>query len=75
MTGHFVFVLKGWLTFRFAGVGSRSRFGPAAACRNRPGWQHNVVGAADDLEIIEINMPATYGTVDLAGPDGGADGS
>ena len=37
--------------------------------------EHNVVGRADDLEIIEINMPATYGTVDLAGPDGGTHGS
>ncbi len=37
MTGHFVYVLRGWITFRFAGVegdvdGARRR----RACRSRP---------------------------------------
>ena len=64
MTGHFVFVLKGWITFRFAGreeaVTVRER-----CCLSQPaGVAHNVVGRSDDLELIEINMPAAFGTMD-----------
>lgn len=54
MNGHFVFVVRGWITFRFAGVG------------------HNVVARSDDLELIEINLPADYATVDLPGAQSAA---
>lgn len=74
MTGHFVFVLRGTLTFRFAGVDEPVTV-RAGGCLSQPaGVAHNVVGRSDDLELIEINMPATYGTVDLAGPEGSANG-
>jgi mannose-6-phosphate isomerase-like protein (cupin superfamily) len=65
MTGHFVFVLRGWIDFRFAGVGEVVRV-TAGSCLSQPaGVPHNVVGRADDLELIEINLPAEYGTWDL----------
>ena len=32
------------------------------------GVPHNVVARSDDLEVLEINVPATYGTWDLAEP-------
>lgn len=72
MTGHFVFVLKGWLTFRFAGkdetITVRER-----GCLSQPaGVPHNVVGRSDDLEIIEINMPAVFGTMDAPPPGSNA---
>ncbi len=46
------------------------------ACRDRHGEggrlpvaaggvAHNVVARSDDLELIEINLPAGYGTFDL----------
>jgi mannose-6-phosphate isomerase-like protein (cupin superfamily) len=67
MTGHFVVVLKGWITFRFAGV-ERDVTVKAGACLSQPaGVAHNVVARSDDLELIEINMPADYGTFDLGG--------
>jgi len=35
------------------------------------GVAHNVVARSDDLELLELNMPAAYGTFDLAqAPDG-----
>lgn len=62
MTGHFVYVLKGWLKFRFDGV-EGDVLVEAGSCLSQPaGVAHNVVGQSDDLEIIEINMPAGYGT-------------
>ena len=69
MTGHFVFVLKGRITFRFAGVEEPVTV-EAGSCLSQPaGVAHNVVGRSNDLELIEINMPADFGTVDLAGPE------
>ena len=36
------------------------------------GVAHNVVARSDDLEVLEINVPAQYGTYDLAEPPKGA---
>lgn len=71
MTGHFVFVLKGWISFRYAGLDDPVTV-RAGGCLSQPaGVAHNVVGRSDDLELIEINMPAEFGTVDLpAGAEG-----
>ena len=68
MTGHFVFVIRGWITFRYAG-----REGDVVVhtggCLSQPGGvPHNVVARSDDLELIEINMPAQFGTWDLGSP-------
>ena len=64
MTAHFVYVLKGWVEFRFDGVTESVRV-VAGACLSQPaGVAHNVIGQSDDLELIEINMPAAYVTVE-----------
>ena len=71
MTGHFVFVLKGWITFRFAGVAEPVTV-PAGGCLSQPaGVAHNVVARSDDLELVEINMPAEFGTMELDETHGG----
>jgi uncharacterized cupin superfamily protein len=68
MTGHFVIILKGWITFRFAGVEGDVTV-KAGSCLSQPaGVAHNVIARSDDLELIEINLPADYGTKDLGGP-------
>lgn len=65
MTGHFVFVLRGWIEFRYAGVAEKVRV-VAGGCLSQPaGVAHNVVARSDDLELIEINMPAEFGTMEL----------
>jgi mannose-6-phosphate isomerase-like protein (cupin superfamily) len=67
MDAHFIYVLRGWLKFRFAGTGEDVVV-EAGSCLNQPaGVPHNVVGRSDDLELIEINLPADYATVDLPG--------
>jgi len=67
MTGHFVVVLKGWISFRFAGVVGDVTV-KAGSCLSQPaGVAHNVVARSDDLELIEINLPADFGTKDLGG--------
>jgi len=67
MTGHFVIILKGWITFRFAGHEGDVTV-RAGSCLSQPaGVAHNVIARSDDLELIEINLPAEYGTHDLGG--------
>lgn len=69
MTGHFVFVLKGWITFRFAGVDEPVTVRHGGCLSQPAGVAHNVVARSDDLELIEINMPAEFATTELDGPD------
>ena len=65
MTGHFVYVLRGWITFRYAGVAEDVTV-LSGGCLSQPGGvAHNVVARSDDLELIEINQPARFGTWDL----------
>jgi mannose-6-phosphate isomerase-like protein (cupin superfamily) len=64
MTAHFVYVLKGWIEFRFDGI-DESVTVVAGSCLSQPaGVAHNVIGQSDDLELIEINMPADYSTAE-----------
>jgi mannose-6-phosphate isomerase-like protein (cupin superfamily) len=68
MTGHVVYVMRGWITFRYAGQPDDVVV-RAGACLSQPaGVAHNVVARSDDLELLEINLPAEYGTWDLDGP-------
>ena len=68
MTAHFVFVLKGSVTFRFAGVDGDVTVAAGSGLSQPAGVAHNVVGRSDDLELLEINVPASYGTFDAAAP-------
>ena len=66
MTAHFVFVLKGSLTFRFAGIDGDIVVAAGSGISQPAGVAHNVIARSDDLELLEINVPAQYGTFDLA---------
>ena len=68
MTAHFVFVLKGSLTFRFAGIDGDVVVTAGSGISQPAGVAHNVVARSDDLELLEINVPAEYGTFDLEVP-------
>ena len=65
MTAHFNYVLRGWIRFRYAGIDGDVTVS-AGGCLSQPaGVPHNVVGRSDDLELIEIRMPAVFGTQEL----------
>ena len=71
LTGHFVYVLRGWIKFRYAGIESEVTVTAGSSLSQPAGVPHNVVGRSDDLELIEINMPAAFGTWDLShAPEG-----
>jgi mannose-6-phosphate isomerase-like protein (cupin superfamily) len=68
MTAHYVYVLHGWLTFRFAGVEGDVTLRAGDGLSQPAGVPHNVIARSDDLEVIEINEPAEYGTWNLPEP-------
>ena len=65
MDAHFVYVLRGWLVFRFAGVEGDVRLAAGEGLSQPAGVPHDVIARSDDLEVLEINAPAEYETVDL----------
>ena len=65
MTAHFVIVLKGWIKFRYAGIDGEVTVRAGGTLSQPGGVPHNVVGRSDDMELIEVNVPAEFATVDL----------
>ena len=49
--------------------------GPRVKPRSLTTCEETASFRSDDLEVLELNMPAAYGTFDLAGPGDGAAGA
>jgi quercetin dioxygenase-like cupin family protein len=61
------YVLKGWVEFDYEGVGIVRA--EAGSCVNQPpGIRHAEIAHSDDLELIEITLPAEFETVDVEPP-------
>jgi quercetin dioxygenase-like cupin family protein len=59
-----VYVLKGWTTFEMDGHGEHTVH--AGGCWVQPaGIKHTVLGYSEDLEVLEVIIPADYDTVDV----------
>ena len=60
-----VYILKGWMRTAFEGVGEQKL--EAGDCMyQRPGIAHRVLGYSDDLEVLEITIPADFETTTMA---------
>ena len=67
MEVHAVFVIRGYITFRFAGL-SGDQVVRAGECITQPaGVPHNVVDRSSDLELLELTLPQRFSTRELAG--------
>ena len=56
-----VYVLKGWIKFHYEGVGEVTL--TAGSCVHQPpGIRHTELGHSDDVEMLEIVMPADFKT-------------
>jgi len=65
------YVLKGWVKFRYEGVGEV--VAEAGSCVHQPpGIRHAELDHSDDLELIEITLPAEFETVETEAPEGAA---
>jgi mannose-6-phosphate isomerase-like protein (cupin superfamily) len=68
MHAHFIYVLKGWITFRFAGVEGEVTLKAGEALSQPAGVPHNVIARSEDFEVLELNVPAAYGTFEAPAP-------
>jgi uncharacterized RmlC-like cupin family protein len=65
MHAHFIYVLRGWIKFRFAGVDEEVTLGAGDSLSQPAGVPHNVIARSEDFEVLELNVPAEYGTFDV----------
>ena len=57
----FVYILRGFVDVEFAG-GRKARFGAGDSVMIPGGLPHQEVATSDDLELIEVSVPAEMGT-------------
>ena len=57
----FVYVLKGWAIFEYEGYGEH-KLVEGSTVYQPPGIKHKEIAHSDDLEVLEITMPAEFET-------------
>jgi uncharacterized cupin superfamily protein len=65
--GQFVYALKGFVELEFED-GSQCRLEAGDSCFIPGGLKHNEIRTSDDLEILEVCLPADMGTVPCEAP-------
>lgn len=60
----FVYILKGWIEFEYEGQGV-VRLEAGSSVYQPPAIRHREIGHSDDVEILEIVMPADFKTVEI----------
>ena len=67
-TFQLVYVLKGWIEFEYEGQGV-VRLEAGSCVHQPPGIRHRELGHSDDIEMLEIVMPAGFATEEVASVD------
>jgi quercetin dioxygenase-like cupin family protein len=67
--GQFVYALKGWVDLEFE-TGETIRLQAGESLFIPGGMRHNEISTSDDLEILEVSVPAEMGTVPCDRPEG-----
>jgi len=67
-TFQLVYVLKGWIEFEYEGQGI-VRLEAGSSVYQPPSIRHREVGHSDDVEMLEIVMPADFATEEVAAVD------
>jgi len=65
----FVYVLKGWVDLEFED-GTKLRCKEGDSLMIPGGLRHNETATADEIEILEVSVPAKFGTVPCDPPAG-----
>lgn len=68
-TFQLVYVLKGWIEFEYEGQG-RVRLEEGSCVHQPPEIRHREVGHSEDIEMLEIVLPANFKTEEVASVDG-----
>ncbi len=64
-----VYVLKGWIEFDYEGQG-RVRLEAGSCVHQPPGIRHREVGHSEDVEMLEVVLPANFKTEEVMSVDG-----
>jgi quercetin dioxygenase-like cupin family protein len=67
--GQFVYALQGWVDLEFE-TGELLRLKAGESLFIPGGMRHNEISTSDDLEILEVCVPAAMGTVPCDRPEG-----
>jgi quercetin dioxygenase-like cupin family protein len=67
--GQFVYALQGWVDLEFE-TGERLRLEAGESLFIPGGLRHNELRTSEELEILEVSMPAAMGTVPCDRPAG-----
>ena len=68
-TFQLVYVLKGWIEFEYEGQG-RVRLEAGSCVHQPPEIRHREVGHSEDIEMLEVVLPANFKTDEVASVDG-----
>lgn len=68
-TFQLVYVLKGWIEFEYEGQG-RVRLEAGSCVHQPPEIRHREVGHSEDIEMLEVVLPADFKTEEVAIVDG-----
>jgi quercetin dioxygenase-like cupin family protein len=68
-TFQMVYVLKGWIEFEYEGHG-RVRLEAGSCVYQPPSIRHRELGHSDDVEMLEIVMPAGFQTEEVSAVTG-----
>ena len=67
-TFQLVYVLKGWIEFEYEGQG-RVRLEAGSCVHQPPEIRHRETGHSEDIEMLEIVLPANFRTEEVASVD------
>lgn len=60
----FIYILKGWVEFEYEGQGV-VRLEAGSSAYQPPSIRHREIAHSDDLEILEVVMPARFETIEV----------
>jgi quercetin dioxygenase-like cupin family protein len=64
-----VYVLKGWIEFEYEGQGV-VRLEAGSCVHQPPAIRHRELGHSDDIEMLEVVMPADFATENVTSVSG-----
>ncbi len=69
LTFHLVYILKGRVSYLWEGRDEVVVAEAGDSMIQLPGGAHNVLDYSEDVEVLEITMPAKYRTIEVDDPD------
>lgn len=66
---HLIYILKGWIEFEYEGQGV-VRLEAGSCAHQPPNIRHRELGHSDDIEMLEVVLPAGFATEEVESVNG-----